>query len=305
MDRCPPFKDFFYPLMQLALNQEVRVRDAAEQIADQFGLSIEARLEMVPSGSKSRYLDRTQWAATYLRQAGLLDSTRLGYVIVSEGGKRFLASLTGTEITRSHLKEFPKFRAFVAKSNKRKNKSTEDDNGAEVPLTPMDQISEALDQIEGELARDIIEQLTSAPLAFFERVVIDLLIAMGYGGGDKESGRVTGKAGDNGIDGVIDQDQLGLDRVYIQAKRYAEDNAVGSVEIKTFIGALGLHQATKGLFVTTSSFTKSATDTAERVNQRIVLIDGKRLARLMIKHGVGCTRRRDISIMQLDRDYFE
>ena len=134
-------------------------------------------------------------------------------MIVSEGGKRFLASLTGTEITRSHLKEFPKVRAFVAKSNKRKTKSTEDDNGAEVPLTPMDQISEALDQIEGELARDIIEQLTSAPPAFVERVVIDLLIAMGYGGGDKSQGRVRGKAGDNGIDGVIDQGQLGLDGV--------------------------------------------------------------------------------------------
>ena len=305
MDKCPPFNDFFYPLMQLALDEEVRVRDAAERIADHFGLSVEARLDMVPSGSKARYMDRAQWAATYLRQAGLLNSTRLGYVTVSDDGRRFLSSLSGDEIRRSHLMKFPKFRAFVAKSSKREPKVADDSKGADIPLTPMEQISDALKEIEIELSRDMLEQLTMSPPAFFERVVIDLLMAMGYGGDNKDAGRVTGKAGDNGIDGVIDQDRLGLDQVYIQAKRYASDKSVGSEAIKTFIGALGLYKAGKGLFVTTSSFTKSAYETAEKVSQRIILIDGQRLTRLMINHGVGCTKRRDISIMQIDRDYFE
>lgn len=303
MDKCPPFNDFFYPLMQLALDEEVQVRECSERIADHFGLSTEARLEMVPSGSKARYVDRTQWAATYLRQAGLLNSTRRGYVRVSEQGREFLSKLSGTQIVRAQLKEFPAFQDFISRSGSRKSKKV----GTEVEesLTPMDQISDALEEIEIDLVVDILERLMTAHPSFFERAVIDLLMAMGYGGQNKDAGRVTGKVGDNGIDGVIDQDQLGLDRVYVQAKRYALDNTVSSEAVRAFTGALSMHQASKGLFFTTSSFSASAEETADRVAQRVVLIDGMRLARLMIAYGVGCTTRRIISIMQIDRDYFE
>ena len=289
--------------MQLALNQEVQVRECSEKIADHFGLATEARLEMVPSGSKARYVDRTQWAATYLRQAGLLDSTRRGHVRVSEEGQAFLSTLSGTRITRAHLNEFPAFQAFLAKSKPPKSKPAEivDDNS----LTPMDQISNALEEIQIDLVADILDRLMAAHPSFFEKAVIDLLMAMGYGGQNKDAGRVTGKSGDNGIDGVVDQDQLGVDRVYVQAKRYALENTVSSEAVRAFTGALSMHQASKGLFFTTSTFSASAEETADRVAQRVVLIDGIRLAKLMISYGVGCTTRRTISIMQIDRDYFE
>ena len=289
--------------MQLALNNEVQVRECSEKIADHFGLSTEARLEMVPSGSKARYVDRTQWAATYLRQAGLLDSTRRGFVRVSREGRTFLATLSGTQITRAHLSQFPAFKAFMARSGTRKVKQVEIE--ARDNLTPMDQISNALEEIQADLVADILERLMAAHPSFFEKAVIDLLMAMGYGGQNKDAGRVTGKSGDNGIDGVVDQDQLGLDRVYIQAKRYRLENPVNAEAIRSFTGALAVHQAGKGLFVTTSVFTKGAREKAEKVGQRVVLIDGQNLARLMIAHSVGSTTRRTISIMQIDRDYFE
>ena len=305
MDRCPPFNDFFYPLMQLALHQEMQVRECSERIADQFSLSTEARLEMVPSGSKPRYVDRTQWAATYLRQAGVLDATRRGYIRVSAVGREFLAGLDGTKITRADLMQFQPFRDFVERQRPKKLPPDQDAENVSASFTPMDQISAALEQIQEALASDILERLMASPPSFFERAVIDLLMAMGYGGQNNAAGHVTGKSGDNGIDGVIDQDQLGLDRVYVQAKRYALENTVSAEAVRAFTGALSMHQASKGLFLTTSTFSKNAEDTADRVAQRVVLIDGVRLARLMIAHGVGCSPRRTISVMQIDRDYFE
>lgn len=306
MDKCPPFNDFFLPLMKMARNEEVRVRDCAERIADQLGLSIEARLETVASGSRARYADRTQWAATYLRQAGLLTPTRRGYVTVSPSGHEFLLNAPD-KITRDDLKQIPAFQDFASRTGKRalkKNKVEVEDKSVS-SLTPMDSISEALEEIEAALVSEIIDSLIDGHPSFFERAVIDLLMAMGYGGQNKDAGRVTGKSGDHGIDGVIDQDQLGLDRVYVQAKRYNTGNTVSSEAVRGFTGALAFHQASKGLFFTTSSFSKSAEETAERVGQRVVLIDGQRLAKLMITYGVGCTTKKTIFIMQIDRDYFE
>jgi len=304
MDKCPPFDEFFYPLMMIALEGEVQVRTCAEHIADDFNLSTMARLETVPSGSRLRYVDRTQWAATYLRQSGLLTATRRGYVKVSDTGVKFLGTLKKSRITREDLNQFPEFRAFKARKKSPKPQQTVSDDKL-ATLTPTDQISDALEEIEAELVQDILDRLMAAHPSFFEKAVIDLLMAMGYGGQNKDAGRVTGQSGDNGIDGVIDQDQLGLDRVYVQAKRYAPENSVSAEAVRAFTGALSMHQASKGLFFTTSSFTKSAKDTAERVGQRVVLVDGDRLARLMIGYGVGCSARRTLSIMQIDRDYFE
>jgi len=304
MDKCPPFEAFFYPLMKIALEGEVQVRTCTERIADIFNLSAMARLETVSSGSKLRYVDRTQWAATYLRQAGLLTSTRRGYVKVSDAGVKFLGTLKKQTITHEDLNQFAEFRAFKARKKSPKPRQTMSDDKLPT-LTPTDQISDALEEIEAELVQDILDRLMAAHPSFFEKAVIDLLMAMGYGGQNKDAGRVTGQSGDNGIDGVIDQDQLGLDRVYVQAKRYAPENSVSAEAVRAFTGALSMHQASKGLFFTTSSFTKSAKDTAERVGQRVVLVDGDRLARLMIGYGVGCSARRTLSIMQIDRDYFE
>lgn len=304
MDKCPPFNDFFLPLMKMAHGEEVQIRDCAERIADQFGLSSEARLETTASGSKARYVDRTHWAATYLRQAGLLTPTRRGYVTVSPSGQEFLLNVSD-KITRDDLKKIPAFQDFESRTGKRALKKNKVEDRSVSSLTPMDSVSEALEEIEAALVSEIIDSLIDGHPSFFEKAVIDLLMAMGYGGQNKDAGRVTGKSGDNGIDGVIDQDQLGLDRVYVQAKRYNTGNSVSAEAVRGFTGALAVHQASKGLFFTTSSFTKGAEETAERVGQRVVLIDGQRLAKLMIVYGVGCTTKKTISIMQIDRDYFE
>ena len=170
-------------------------------------------------------------------------------------------------------------------------------------MTPEEKITDALNEMDSALASDLIDRIQSAPPYFFERVVVELLISMGYG--NARHAVVTGGSGDNGIDGVINQDQLGLDRVYVQAKRYSTDNKVGSDAIRNFAGSLNYHQANKGLFFTTSSFTSSATETAEKVLQRIVLIDGNKLAELMIANNVGCSPKRSFDLMKLDEDFFD
>ncbi len=171
--------------------------------------------------------------------------------------------------------------------------------------TPDDQIRSASRLINSALGQDIIERLRLAPSAFFERVIVQLLLAMGYGGTYAQAGRAIGRAGDNGVDGVIDQDTLGLDRVYIQAKRYAENVTVSAGDIRDFFGSLDMHKAAKGLFVTTSTFTKSAYDTAEKLGKRIVLIDGPALAALMIRFNVGCRVEEVVEIKRIDEEFFE
>ncbi|MGO4838310.1 restriction endonuclease, partial [Rhizobiaceae sp. 2RAB30] len=160
-------------------------------------------------------------------------------------------------------------------------------------------------KIEAALAEDLLHRVRIAPPDFFERLIVNLLLAMGYGGSAVEAGRALGRSGDDGIDGVIDQDELGLDRVYIQAKRYAAGNSVGSGAIRDFFGSLDRHKAAKGLFVTASSFTTSARDTAEYLSKRIVLIDGEQLTRLMIRHNVGCRIEESLHVRKVDEDFFE
>lgn len=304
MTTCPPFDSFFHPLLSLANTGETSVRQSAEKIADQLGLSTEARLEMTKGGNEQRYVDRTQWAATYLRQAGLVASSGRGRVVITEAGKDFL-NRHPLAIRRSDLEAIPAFMEFRNRNRNRPTESPVNETSAETTHTPEDRISEALEEIEDEITDEMLRRLLTAPPAFFEKVVIDLLISMGYGGSQTNAGRVVGQSGDNGIDGVIDQDQLGLDRVYVQAKRYSPDNKVSNGEIRDFTGSLELHQASKGLFVTTSSFTPSAIETAERVGKRIVLIDGERLARLMLENSVGCVAKKQLSIMRIDEDFFD
>ena len=303
MDTVPPFEEFFRPLLSLAALEEVSVRKSADDIANELGLSTKARLEMTKGGNAQKYLDRTYWTATYLRHAGLLTTTQRGWVIATDLGREFLKTHP-QKITRSDLNAIP---SFVEFKNRRKEKTASpktEDASSVSGLTPEDRISEALEEIEQELTSQLLEQLSDAPPAFFEKVVIDLLISMGYGGSQSDAGRVVGESGDNGIDGVIDQDALGLDRVYVQAKRYASNNSVGASAIRDFTGSLELHQASKGMFITTSSFSKSAIETAEKVAKRIVLIDGQKLALLMLENSVGCSPKRTLSLMRIDEDYF-
>ena len=300
LDTCPTFESFLYPLLNLSKNQEVRVRASADIIAQELQLSGEAMQEMTKNGNALRYVDRTYWSATYLRQAGLLKSSRRGWVVITEEGTKALQEFEG-KITRQDLLKYKSFADFSGTKATIDNKPYEVLNAVE--LTPEEKISEALNEIEQTLVFEILERIHTAPPQFFENVVVKLLVSMGYGNANQA--KVTGQSGDNGIDGVIDQDQLGLERVYLQEKRYETTNKVGSDSIRNFAGSLNLHQANKGLFFTTSSFTKSAIETADKVSQRIVLIDGERLAKLMIANGVGCSSKQQLNIMRIDEDFFD
>ena len=305
MDKCPPFKHFLKPMLQLACQGEINVRHSADVIAEEFGLSQQARLENTRSGNQRRYIDRTHWAATYLRQAGLLRTTRRGYVKITDEGIKFNNKFE-KGISKQDLFSLPAFVAFQERRGTRTaNASANEGSSDDGSLTPDDQINNALGEIEGELAETLLEQLQNSSPSFFEKAVLDLFLKMGYGGGESQSGEVLGGAGDEGVDGLINQDALGLERIYIQAKRYQPENAISAEAMRGFAGALSMKQATKGLFVTTSSFTKGAVSAAERVQQRIVLIDGQRLSQLMIDHEVGCSIQKTLSIKKIDENYFE
>ena len=307
IENCPPFNIFMHPLLELCSEKDIRVADAAQELAARLLLSETAKGQLKQDGTKPKFVDRTHWAATYLKKAKLLVAPERGWVKITDEGISFLANYPNG-FDQKELKEIDAFQKFKQPSgNKSKPIQSIQENSlidsSELNLTPDEKISAVLQEIEDTLATELIERIYSAPPYFFERVVVELLVGMGYG--NARNATVTGKSGDNGIDGVIDQDQLGLDRVYVQAKRYETHNKVGSEAIRNFAGSLNYHQATKGLFFTTSSFTSSAIETAEKVLQRIVLIDGERLAQLMIRNHVGCNPKQTFDVMRLDEDFFE
>ena len=227
-----------------------------------------------------------------------------GYVEITTDGIAFNQKFQGA-ISVDDLRNLPAFIEFQERRGTRKVQANSGDSSTDSSLTPDDQINEALEEIEGELAETLLEQLQNSSPSFFEKAVLDLFLKMGYGGGEKQSGEVLGGVGDEGVDGLINQDALGLERIYIQAKRYKTDNTISAGAMRGFAGALSMKQATKGLFVTTSSFTKGAISAAEKVRQRIVLIDGQRLSQLMIDYEVGCSIQKTLSIKKIDEDYFE
>lgn len=263
---------------------------------------------MVPSGQQTRFGNRTTWAKTYLKKAGLVRYPRRGYFVITDLGREFLASHDGP-IKPADLKQFETFKAFSTVTSKADDFEpgltdtfAGGDNNED---TPDERIIELYDALNDELALELIERVQDMPPIFFERLLVTLLIRMGYGGSAEEAGRDLGKSGDGGVDGVIDQDRLGVDQVYIQAKRYADGNTVGSGAIRDFFGALNMKRATKGIFFTTSTFTSGARETAAALGTRIVLIDGRQLARLMIEANVGCRKETTLVIRRVDEDFFD
>jgi restriction system protein len=241
-----------------------------------------------------------------LGKAGLIHLTRRAHFVISDEGRKVLAN-PPERITIKYLEQFEPFREFRegSSSGEVQTVSTPNDDGSDV-LTPDEIMRQAHKEIEEALADTLLQRLRSGTPAFFEKVVVNLLIAMGYGGTDADiSTSLVGKSGDGGVDGVIDQDPLGLDRIYVQAKRYADGNSVGPGAIRDFFGSLDDFKASKGLFVTTSTFTTAARDTANRLSKRIVLIDGKLLAKLMIRHNVGCRTVETLEVKKEDDDFFE
>jgi restriction system protein len=302
----PDYQSLMSHVLSASADGEVRIGDVVERLADQLALTPEERAELLPSGRQTLFANRVHWAKTYLSKAGLTEPTRRGYFRITDRGRQVLSSHP-QRIDNTFLDRFAEFREFREKSAQA---SGHEQSQAQEVLekshdTPDEVMRAAHKQIEAALAQDLLDRVHAAPPAFFERLIVSLLLRMGYGGSATDAGRALGRSGDDGIDGVIDQDALGLDRVYIQAKRYGEGNNIGAGAIRDFFGSLDRHKATKGLFVTTSAFSPSAQETAEFLSKRIVLIDGQQLAKLMIRYDIGCRVEEVLNIKKIDEDFFE
>lgn len=298
----PDFQTLMLPVLRKAAEGEVSIQAVIEQLADEYHLSPDERAELLPSGKQTTFANRTHWAKSYLGKAGLIELTRRSHFVVTEQGRSVLAA-PPERIDIPYLRRFQEFEAFRFPSEDQAPE--QDAQDPSISLTPDEVMRQARDTLEADLGVELLARIQAAPPAFFERVVVQLLIAMGYGGSLARAGRALGRSGDGGVDGVIDEDTLGLDRIYVQAKRYADHNSVGPGEIRDFFGALDQFKAGKGLFVTTSSFTPAAIKTVEGLSKRIVLIDGARLTRLMIDHGVGCRIEETLHVKKLDDEFFE
>jgi restriction system protein len=299
----PDYQSLMLPLLQIAINGEATVPMCVEQLAVQFKLSDKDRLQLVPSGGETVFRNRVHWAKTYLYKAGLLELTKRGHFRITERGRHLLAS-DPPQIDNATLMQFAEFRAFRAIRRVKPASAAAEPIPAPDLATPEERIEAAYSEITSELLNTLLERLRASSPQFFERAVLDLLVAMGYGGSRAEAAERVGRSGDGGIDGVINQDPLGLDVVYVQAKRYAEANTVGPSQIREFAGSLDDRRATKGVFITTSAFSGSARETAERSPKRLILIDGRELSRLLVQHGIGVRSERLVDIKRLDLDYF-
>ena len=277
------------------------VGDVTDKLALEFKLTDDQRAQLLPSGKQTKFSNRVQWAKTYLIKAGLIRPTKRAHFKITERGRSVLKHRP-QKIDIKFLTQFDEFNKFRFPTDEPKKETAAI---RVVDLTPDETMRAAHDSINAALADELLTKIRTASPAFFEAVTVKLLVAMGYGGSLEDAGRALGKSGDGGVDGVIDEDQLGLDRIYIQAKKYKEGLAVSAGEIRNFFGALDQQKALKGIFMTTSSFSPSAQTTAAGLSKRIVLIDGPKLAKLMIKFDVGCRTTEIMAIKRIDEEFFE
>ena len=301
-DEIPDFQSLMLPVLAAAQHGEVRIGAVVETLADSFALSSQQRAHLLPSGKQSTFANRVHWAKSYLGKAGLIESTKRGHFIVTPRGTELLLN-PPSKINIAFLQQYPEFQSF--KNPQETTSQAAQDENVSPTLTPDEDMRRAHSQIERDLAEEILTKILAASPAFFEQVVVNLVTAMGYGGSVADAGQALGQSGDGGVDGVINEDTLGLDRIYVQAKRYKQDNIVGPGAIRDFFGALDQFKAGKGLFVTTSSFSSSAVKTAEGLSKRIVLVDGPKLTKLMILYNVGCRVEETMDIKRIDEDFFE
>lgn len=303
----PDFQSMMYPVLNYASDhKEHQISDFKEFIRDHFNLSSDDTNEKISSGMP-RYVSNAHWAITYLYQAGLLTRVSRGTYTISPDGVSYLQQKqTSQQISIKDLQEFNSFRKFVSSSNDEDSEPTQSEPATTnlSEKTPDESIEESYDLLCASLAKELLDTIKDHSPAFFESLVVDLLIKMGYGDFRPEAGLVVGKSGDGGIDGIINEDKLGLDVIYIQAKRYDGDVTVPISDVRDFAGALSSKKSHKGIFMTTSSFPKSAKEFVDKCSHQIILIDGERLAELMIEHNVGVSVRKTYQIKRIDSDYF-
>ena len=304
----PPFHQFMLPFLQYTGDgNEHAFSELFGHLASHFNLSEADLKEVLPSGRQTRFRNRVYWARAYLGQARLLDLTGRGRFRFTERAKALLAQKPDA-ISSKLLAQYPEFQAFHAAAGEAKaepGKLQEKTEHEEPALSPEEQLETSYQSVRAQLAQTLLAQIMKSPPDFFEQLVVDLLVGMGYGGSRADAGQAVGQTGDNGIDGIIKEDRLGLDIVYLQAKRWDESRSVSSREVRDFTGSLEGHGANKGVLITTSRFTKDALDFAKRLQQKkIVLIDGEKLTELMIDYGIGVTDVASYTVKKIDPDYF-
>lgn len=299
----PDYQSIMLPMLRFAADGEPHsISEAITHISNIFDLSPDEREEVLPSGKMTRVKNRVGWARTYLKQAGLLAYPTRGRFQITDAGRALLET-NPDRINVSVLKGYEKFLEF---QNRRTEKPDDTEAATEVPEsseTPEEALESAYAKLRQELEAEVLDLARSVSPKYFEQLVVDLLVRMGYGGNRADAARAVGQSGDEGIDGVINEDILGLDVVYIQAKRW--EGAVSRPELQKFIGALAGKQARKGVFITTSTFTSGAVEFVSRVDPRVILIDGKRMAKLMVEHDVGVSTIGSFALKRIDSDYFD
>lgn len=307
-DSIPSYERMMPVVLSVLQNGEsLPLRQVYQAVCDHYAFTPEQLAHTLPSGRQTTVRSRVGWAKTYLVKAGLIKQPKRGACLITGRGKAALAS--GQNIDNHYLAQFKEFVTFTLASSESIGKLTQGTtDAADEPhnvqaSTPQEQIEQALAAINQSLADDLLTEILGLSPRFFEQLVVDLMVAMGYGGSQQDAARTTRYSSDGGIDGIIKEDRLGLDSIYLQAKRYT-DKTVGRPEIQSFAGALDLHKARKGVFITTSSFSREAREYVGLIEKRIVLIDGARLAALMIEYSVGVTTRQTLTIKTLDSDYF-
>lgn len=296
----PDYQSIMLPLLKFTGDkQEHSLRQVIDTLADQFHLTAEERRELLPSGHQATFNNRVGWARTYMKKAGLLKSTRRGYMCITDRGLNVLKQKPA-KIDLELLGQFEEFIAF--RTFRREKPAGQKEAEEELERTPEEAIESVYQNLRIDLANDLLQQIKASPPSLFENIIIDLLVKMGYGGSRKDAGEAIGKTGDEGIDGIIKEDPLGLDIIYIQAKKW--DNTVGRPEIQKFAGALQGKHARKGIFISTSNFSREARDFTSSIDTKIILIDGGQLTQLMIDHNIGVSPSVTYETKKIDLDYF-
>jgi len=295
----PDFQSFFKPLLDLAIDGNVHsIQEARDYINNVFNLSDEDMKDTLPSGNQTRFDNRVAWAKSYFIQAKILSSPQRGYFEITDRGKE-LHKQGHMRIDKKVLSQFPEFVEF---STSKPGKTHDEHKDAGEDSTPEEILQHSYVAIRNDLAASMLSKIKENTPKFFENLVVDLMVAMGYGGSRADAGKSMGQSGDEGIDGIIKEDRLGLDVIYLQAKRW--EGSVGRPEIQKFVGALHGQRAKKGVFITTGKFTENARDYVQTIDPKVILIDGRNLAEFMIDFNLGTSTTATYEVKKIDTDYF-
>jgi len=300
----PGYQEFMFPILKFLFDGNIHYKkDIITKMVSEFKLSQEQLEEKLPSQQEPTYINRISWAITYLKKAGLLHSPSRAHFSITDEGKNVVKKNI-TNLNAKYLKKYESFLEFQKISHKQEGNKIIDENEKEAQ-TPSEKMISYYEIIKKSICDDLLNKVIEQTPDFFEHLVVDLIVAMGYGGNIEDAGRATKKTNDEGIDGLVKEDKLGLDIIYIQAKRWKKGNVVGRPEIQKFVGALAGQGARKGIFITTSNFTKEAMEYKPKNDTSIILIDGQKLVELMYEYNIGVSTEKCFEIKRLDSDYFE